>query len=345
MLSRILPLTALFVVSLMTGRADASAFDPVIAAPQSSDQPSPVEPASDTSAIAEVIDQVENQPAVESDFGSPLTLAFLICAALSLILVLRKRLWRIRSGRGPDWPMASEHLLLGWIVFLLAGVLAPLVVMKLLGDVETSLRVTGLLMISSYTAQGIVLVVISRKLLNARHQRSSLPGILPQPESFLRSIAFGAVAFLLVFPLAQSAGMLVGFLQRQLTGTPPELVAHETLKALQESPGDPWVLVIMGLVVVAAPITEEFAYRGLVQQGFRKLGGSRTGAVLLTSFLFVFMHLTALPEASRYSGIATLLTLSLVLGWLFERTGRLAAPITLHALFNIANLLLAEYLI
>jgi len=273
----------------MTGRADASAFDPVIAAPQSSDQPSAVEP--DTSAIAEVIDQVENQPAVESDFGSPLTLAFLICAVLSLILVLRKRLWRIRSGRGPDWPMASEHLLLGWIVFLLAGMLAPLLIMKLelLGDGEGSLRSTGLLMISSYTAQGIVLVVICRKLLNARHQRSSLSGILPEPESFVRSIAFGAVAFLLVFPLAQSAGMLVGFLQRQLTGTPPELVAHETLKALQESPGDPWVLVIMGLVVVAAPITEEFAYRGLVQQGFRKLGGSRTGAVLLTSFLFVFI--------------------------------------------------------
>ena len=67
--------------------------------------------------------------------------------------------------------------------------------------------------------------------------------------------------------------MLVGLLQRLLTGTLPELVAHETLKALQESPGDPWVLVIMALVVVAAPVTEEFAYRGLVQQGFRKLGG------------------------------------------------------------------------
>ena len=333
---------ALLVILLSAARADASATGSLIAGVQSSDQPVAVP--EEGSPTADFIASVESLPAEGVDAFSPLSMVmFLVSVALVILLVV-KRLWRIPDGRGPDWPMASEHLLLGWIVFLLAGVVAPLAMMRLLGEEETGLRANALLMIASYTAQGIVILVICRKLARARRDRSGLPGILPRPESTSGSIILGVLAFLFVFPLAQSAGMLVGLLQRLLTGTPPELVAHETLKALQESPGDPWVLVIMALVVVAAPVTEEFAYRGLVQQGFRKLGGTRTGAVLLTSFLFVFMHLTALPEASRYSGMATLVILSLVLGWLFERTGRLTAPITLHALFNLANLLLARFM-
>ena len=78
------------------------------------------------------------------------------------------------------------------------------------------------------------------------------------------------------------------------------------------------------------------------QQGFRRLGANRTIAILITSFLFVFMHVPALSDGSIFSAVVTLLVLSLVLGWLFERTGRLAAPILAHALFNALNLLLFE---
>jgi len=342
MIPRLLPVLALLVILLSAARAESSTTGSLIAGVQSSDQPVPT--SDEGSPTAEFIESVESLPAEQPAFLSPLALVMFLCSVALLVLLVARRLWRIPDGRGPDWPMASEHLLLGWIVFLLAGVVAPLAMMRLLGEGETGLRANALLMIASYTAQGIVILVICRKLARARRLRSGLPGILPRPESTIDSIMLGTLAFLFVFPVAQSAGMLVGLVQRLMTGTPPELVAHETLKALQESPGDPWVLVIMGLVVVAAPVTEEFAYRGLVQQGFRKLGGSRTGAVLLTSFLFVFMHLTALPEASRYSGMATLVVLSIVLGWLFERTGRLTAPITLHALFNLANLLLARFI-
>ena len=59
------------------------------------------------------------------------------------------------------------------------------------------------------------------------------------------------------------------------------------------------------VVAVVAPVVEEFAYRGLVQQGFRRIGGHRVGAVVLTSVLFVFMHLPVVPTASILSAATT----------------------------------------
>ena len=60
-------------------------------------------------------------------------------------------------------------------------------------------------------------------------------------------------------------------------------------------------------------------------------------AITLTSVAFVLMHMTvASPHA-----LAPLFVLSLGLGWAYERTGRLAAPIVMHMVFNLANLALA----
>jgi membrane protease YdiL (CAAX protease family) len=41
--------------------------------------------------------------------------------------------------------------------------------------------------------------------------------------------------------------------------------------------------------------------------------------------------------------VTTLLLLSLFLGWIYERTGRLIAPIIAHGLFNATNLALMEF--
>ena len=56
------------------------------------------------------------------------------------------------------------------------------------------------------------------------------------------------------------------------------------------------------------------------------------------------MHIPVIPGASIASAVVTLLGLSCFLGWLFERTGRLAAPIVAHALFNLLNLLLSQFI-
>ena len=114
------------------------------------------------------------------------------------------------------------------------------------------------------------------------------------------------------------------------------------------------------LVVTAIPWCEEFAYRGLLQsaiaKGLAKVlpsgrgatseeaatdGTMRWVAIAVASVAFSLMHVTALPESSRGAALVTLWTVSIVLGWLYERTGRLAAPVAAHGLFNAINLVLA----
>ena len=49
------------------------------------------------------------------------------------------------------------------------------------------------------------------------------------------------------------------------------------------------------------------------------------------------MHLTIVEPYA----LVVLFVLSVGLGWAYEKSGRLTAPVTMHLLFNVANLALA----
>ena len=101
-----------------------------------------------------------------------------------------------------------------------------------------------------------------------------------------------------------------------------------------------WWLAIMGAAVLA-PVAEELLYRGLLQQGLKATGLKPRGAIAVTSILFAIVHWGVLTEGSQVGALATLVTLSVGWGMLYERTGRLWAPMIAHAAFNAANLWVA----
>jgi membrane protease YdiL (CAAX protease family) len=90
-----------------------------------------------------------------------------------------------------------------------------------------------------------------------------------------------------------------------------------------------------------APLAEEFVYRGLLQQGLKAIGLSTRIAIVITSFLFAMMHWPALTDGSRLVGITMLFILAVGWGMLYERTGRIAAPVLAHVIFNATNVLIA----
>ena len=263
-------------------------------------------------------------------------------ALVVLFILLRRELWRLPVSIEPQWWAKPEVLVGGWVLFLLVGFtgasLAPVVFSP-----ESKIAGEAIRMMFAYAGQFVVALLVVVLLVRASARRRH-----HQPESAsvshaMRPIAaFGAgcLGFLVALPLAQGAGGLVGFLQEFTTGMQTADLAHETLQSMREDSGGVWSITVMVLVLTATPLLEEFTYRGLLQQGFRRLGADRASAILIGSIIFVFMHLPALPGASVLSAATTLLVLSLVLGWLFERTGSLIAPVVAHALFNGANLLL-----
>jgi len=112
-------------------------------------------------------------------------------------------------------------------------------------------------------------------------------------------------------------------------GLKPEQQALVTTIQTTTAIGPQIYMSLMAVSVV--PITEEILFRGIVYPFFRqKFGWARSCWLVAALFGAIHMNLmTFLP----------LSFLGLVLAWVYERTGNLFAPILIHSLFNLANLL------
>ncbi len=82
--------------------------------------------------------------------------------------------------------------------------------------------------------------------------------------------------------------------------------------------------------VLAAPISEEIVFRGLLYTRLKRCM-PMLGAMILTSFIFGIMHGTAIIWV-MYAGI-----LGFVLSWVYEKCGSLLAPILMHMGFNLVG--------
>ncbi len=113
---------------------------------------------------------------------------------------------------------------------------------------------------------------------------------------------------------------------------PPE---HQMLVIMQQVPW-PWQVMAIVSAVVLAPLSEEVFCRGLLQSMFRRYIGRPWAAVVLSAAIFALLHWDSLAQSSTagWVQLPALLALGVVLGYNYERSGRLVAPILIHVLFN-----------
>jgi membrane protease YdiL (CAAX protease family) len=146
--------------------------------------------------------------------------------------------------------------------------------------------------------------------------------------------------FLLALPLAVSLAVLNDQLSN-LTGQ--IFPIHEELREaivqlLRADTGYEWTIRLLGLAVGAA-VAEELLFRGFIQTSLERSVLGRTGAILLTSFLFAVMHF--IPQ-----GLPSFALAGVVLGITAIATGSILIPIVIHcvnnasaiALLNLADL-------
>lgn len=151
------------------------------------------------------------------------------------------------------------------------------------------------------------------------------------------AVAKGLLAMIVVWPIVAGTSMVTSSIARLIQGGPVDVIAHDTLARLAESPMGPWLVVMSIQVVLVAPLLEEVLYRGILQRTLTSLDLGRWTGIIITSVIFVSMHV----GAARWHALPALFVLSLGFGWVYERTGRLAAPIAMHITFNALNLALA----
>ena len=144
---------------------------------------------------------------------------------------------------------------------------------------------------------------------------------------FARAVAIGFGLILAAFPLVLCAGFIMQIVlrkeaQEQELVTLFKQVAHESNRF--------GVSQIFFAGAVIAPICEEFLFRGFFYVVFKRYVGAVASA-LLTAALFAAFHV-------NLAAFPSLFVLALCLTIAFETTGSLLVPITMHALFNGAQL-------
>jgi membrane protease YdiL (CAAX protease family) len=156
-----------------------------------------------------------------------------------------------------------------------------------------------------------------------------------------RSLAWGAAGIICAWPVVQAAGIGFVALHEYRTGSEvAQQVSHPTLKLLLDNQNSPWAWSIAALAIIGAPVVEEIIYRGFLQSAFLKLTGKPWLSILITSVLFMGVHMMPGSNIPWYSA-ATVGILGLCMGIAFERTKEIGVPITMHVLFNLANVVLA----
>jgi len=138
------------------------------------------------------------------------------------------------------------------------------------------------------------------------------------------------VAYLAVIPVCWGLLMIM----RRAVLTPEQIEKHKMLTALAEM-GGVWRVLVIFAAVVLAPLAEEIFFRGLLQSMLRRYLGHAWGGILITSAFFAIVHVP------HYDAMPALFVLSVVLGYNYERCGRLYAPILIHVIFNGESILSA----
>ncbi len=101
---------------------------------------------------------------------------------------------------------------------------------------------------------------------------------------------------------------------------------QESVRLLMETQ-DPAIIVLMSLAaVVVAPVAEEVVFRGYLYPAAKRFCGG-AGAVVFSSLVFAAAHGSAMA-------LLPLFILAVVLCLLYEATGSIWAPVSVHFLFN-----------
>ncbi|MCZ6835534.1 MAG: CPBP family intramembrane metalloprotease [Planctomycetota bacterium] len=303
--------------------------DPVIATQEAIDQPT------DTTEIAELWDKVS--PWLE------LALPWILLAISVFVLYtfIKGRQHRLHNTPRRPQTFTPEMGVLLFFGMYLMGVIAAGAAKKLFGldqmtagelmaDPSAQVKLQG----GFYLGQLLLLVVF----LNLRRKPRRMGH--DSRTSWFGAMLFGIGTLVLVWPICMSSGNVAAWAIRFVWGVEADPISHDLLNVFISSEKDVWFWSLVGCATLLPGIFEEIMYRGFLQESLSRLGINPWYSIGATSVLFALMHIGSVePHA-----LVSLFVLSLGFGWAYEKTGRLAAPITMHILFNVGNIALSMWL-
>ncbi|MEE9201084.1 MAG: CPBP family intramembrane glutamic endopeptidase [Candidatus Brocadiales bacterium] len=142
-----------------------------------------------------------------------------------------------------------------------------------------------------------------------------------------RNLFLGFSRYAVILPVILVAGFLVELATKNAGVTPEHQAVVQRFLEERSYLG---ILAIIAFGALIGPVTEEVLFRGFLQPALKEVMGGMK-AILLTSFFFALIHF------NLYIFIQIFI-LGLLLGYLYEKTGTLVAPLSVHILHNSVSL-------
>ncbi len=238
------------------------------------------------------------------------------------------------SKRKKDNPHVEvRYPLIGFGIYcVLFFVIAPLAIKALFTELhEIAVPMTVAQLISVFTIA--LFFVIYSRLQPKGTNKVIWKGNGHDPFStHIKLFGLGVISWLIAFPATTVIGELSEVVTRWLFDSfGMEQLAVRYLRLVAKSP----TLLTCAIfsIVIAAPILEELIFRGFMQT-WLKQKWSFIPALILSSLIFALFHFSPSQGPQNLPLIVSFFTLSLFLGFLYEREKSLLAPIGLHMTFN-----------
>ncbi|MCH9627188.1 MAG: hypothetical protein S4CHLAM2_08230 [Chlamydiales bacterium] len=153
-----------------------------------------------------------------------------------------------------------------------------------------------------------------------------------------KALLMGCVSLAVSYPFVFLTGILMSLISLGVWGEAK--VEQVAVKQLKLTMGYPALFSLMVFVIVIlVPFMEELLFRGFLHNLLKRYLG-RFWGVCTTAFIFALVHFAPSQGKGNLQLIASLFTLSLFLGFIYERERSLWAPLALHATFNGFSVLL-----
>ncbi|MBS0604029.1 MAG: CPBP family intramembrane metalloprotease [Verrucomicrobia bacterium] len=155
---------------------------------------------------------------------------------------------------------------------------------------------------------------------------------IPHTKPIGTDILMGFISWIIAFPLVIAMGQLADMILYFFFGFENyEQVAVRYLKTTLGSPS--MLAVALFTILIAAPVIEEFLFRGCLQTFFKRHMHPRN-AIVLSALCFALFHFAPSQGIGNISLVASLFVFALFLGFIYERQASLFASIGLHMTFN-----------
>jgi membrane protease YdiL (CAAX protease family) len=233
----------------------------------------------------------------------------------------RKKIdFKPNSHKGPvSWGISD--LVRASIIIIFMAYLVGLIEALLVRTVHLELGSNLRMILSTFFIDIIVLAVVLYFVVVKCRER--LPALGLRFESILNNILSGIAAYIFIVPLLFMVLIFSIWFLDLLGYSPPSQPIFEVFMEEKRSR----VLFFLTIFVsLFGPIIEEMFFRGFMYSAIKKRLGF-LGAAFLSASIFSLLH-------TNIVSFLPIMMLGALLAYLYERTGSLVAPITVHIVHN-----------